>query len=72
MNCPLLTPLHFQVSHNQLESLPEDMQKLQKLLHLDVSNNRIKALPQNIHLLKALRTLNASNNKIEQVFSCLT
>ncbi|XP_019639559.1 PREDICTED: leucine-rich repeat-containing protein 20-like isoform X3 [Branchiostoma belcheri] len=53
-----------QLSRNQLQSLPAELQQLQQLQRLDISHNRFSIFPEAVFQLKALVSLNASNNAI--------
>ncbi len=50
------------VSHNKLESLPEDMVELPALKELNCSHNKLATLPESLGLVKTLKV--RSNNWI--------
>ena len=52
------------LTHNGLESLPEEVGSLTKLRLLDVSHNHIKLLPQGLYQLTSLQKLLLGNNKL--------
>ncbi|KAL4638936.1 hypothetical protein ACB092_03G181800 [Castanea dentata] len=55
------------LSHNQLEVLPDSISGLQKLEELDISSNLLVSLPGSIGLLLNLRVLNVSGNKLSSL-----
>lgn len=57
----IFTPQELFISNNQLEILPNTLNKLQNLEHLDVSHNRLKQLTQ-INCMPQLKILNISGN----------
>mmetsp|Transcript_93208 Transcript_93208/g.136162 ORF Transcript_93208/g.136162 Transcript_93208/m.136162 type:complete len:155 (+) Transcript_93208:143-607(+) len=55
---------HLDASHNQLNSLPEDIDRMWQLQELRLEFNFIVVLPVNVMLLKNLRTLNVRQNRL--------
>lgn len=52
------------LSHNQLEVIPDSIAGLVKLEELDVSSNLLVSFPDSIGLLRNLKVLNVSGNKL--------
>ncbi|KAF2301705.1 hypothetical protein GH714_028729 [Hevea brasiliensis] len=52
------------LSHNQLEVIPDSIAGLVKLEELDVSSNLLVSLPDSVGLLRNLKVLNVSGNKL--------
>ena len=50
--------------HNQLNSLPPDIDRLYQLEEINVEYNFIVALPHNIMLIKSLKVLNVRQNRL--------
>nr|XP_033780799.1 volume-regulated anion channel subunit LRRC8D-like [Geotrypetes seraphini]XP_033780800.1 volume-regulated anion channel subunit LRRC8D-like [Geotrypetes seraphini] len=63
------------LSHNRIETLPNDLFSLHKLRHLDLSDNSISVIPQAMGQLGLLHSFIVSNNKIEvlpcELFRCI-
>lgn len=53
------------IERNQIEEIPESIQKLKKLTKLNLANNEIKEITESVGLLTNLKYLNLSNNKIK-------
>ncbi|KAL0082237.1 hypothetical protein J3Q64DRAFT_1633521 [Phycomyces blakesleeanus] len=63
-----LTRLTFlDLSHNQLETLPESICYLKHLQHLNLANNRIPELPSVVQFFVKLNHLDLSNNPLEEL-----
>lgn len=60
------------LSHNLLESLPQEFDNLVNLKHLDLSFNQFRMLPLSICGLNKLKHLNVSNNQITFLLPFLT
>ncbi|KAA8529636.1 hypothetical protein F0562_034264 [Nyssa sinensis] len=52
------------ISHNQLQVIPDAIARLEKLEELNVSSNFLESLPDSIGLLINLKVLNVSGNKL--------
>lgn len=59
------------VASNEIESLPEDIERAQSLITLDISDNKIVCLPENIGQIRTLKNLLASNNQLKALPSML-
>lgn len=55
------------LSHNQLNSLPDEMVSLQSLRELIISFNRFQNLPSIVYKLKKIEVILARDNKIESI-----
>ncbi|KAI9010440.1 hypothetical protein CLU79DRAFT_710459 [Phycomyces nitens] len=63
-----LTRLTFlDLSHNQLETLPESIRYLKHLQHLNLANNLIPELPSVIQFFVKLNHLDLSNNPLQEL-----
>lgn len=52
------------LSHNNIDKLPNNINKLFNLVSLELSNNNIDKLPENITKLNKLKTLSINQNKL--------
>jgi len=52
------------LSYNQIQSIPSEVDRLYKLKVLDLSHNQLQELPEEISKLKGLRILNLIGNPI--------
>lgn len=59
------------LSHNQLESLPEDFGRLTYLSELDLSQNKLNTLPPSMAQATLLKRLNLDHNQMTTVPDCL-
>ena len=59
-----LLALDLDLSHNQLNRLPNELHQLSLLVKLDISHNQLTYLPESIRQLPALEELNAAHNLI--------
>lgn len=57
---------HMILTNNNLQSLPEDMQRLSSLRELDVRDNELTNLPDTINQTELI-DLNASNNQLNSI-----
>uniref|UniRef100_A0A646QFH3 LR20 n=1 Tax=Hemiscolopendra marginata TaxID=943146 RepID=A0A646QFH3_9MYRI len=55
------------LSNNQLNSLPEELEDLRELQRLDISSNHYHALPKVVFRLRPLKIFNAAKNYIAEV-----
>lgn len=69
MDLPLRLPhlRHINLSHNQLEILPQSVFGFLHLEHLDLSHNLLSYLPSSLRLLTRLSWLDVSHNKLSQL-----
>ncbi|XP_067935566.1 CCR4-NOT transcription complex subunit 6-like isoform X2 [Watersipora subatra] len=74
-NVKNLSPTLFDYTHlrvlymndNQLQRIPSEIAKLQKLQVLDLSNNRLRGLPAELGDMPELRVLNMESNQLRQL-----
>ena len=69
-SAPLSELLHLRVlllDHNELEELPEGLEKCQFLTRIDVSYNKLTGLPGPWAQLPALQRVVASNNQLRSI-----
>ena len=55
---------YLDLSFNQIESLPNDLERLSSLNHLNLSNNSLEVLPSSICSLSSLVVLKLSHNRL--------
>ncbi|XP_026692033.2 leucine-rich repeat protein 1-like [Ciona intestinalis] len=65
-NLPLCKQLkNLNLSHNNIQQLPDCFSELSELWSLNISHNQIKILPRQMGKLKKLAKLNASHNQLK-------
>jgi Leucine-rich repeat (LRR) protein len=62
---------YLDLSHNQLEALPEEIANWSMLQRIKLDNNQLRGLPDGLALLNSLYHLSAPNNQIEYIPSNL-
>ena len=55
------------LSHNEFESLPEDLGVLYELKLIDVSHNQLRHLPLDLFTISELRSIDISHNKFTEL-----
>ncbi|KAH9496169.1 Leucine-rich repeat protein 1 [Bulinus truncatus] len=57
--------VHLDMRHNEIQFLPLDMTKFQKLLTLNLGHNQIKHLPESTSFIKTLQNIFLPDNRLE-------
>lgn len=58
--------IRLKANHNEINNIPEWLQKFKRLKRLDLRHNNIRHVPDSINSLKSLEYLDLSENKIDE------